>query len=225
MKFKSYASAKVIAIVMAVIISLGALFGQHNKIKQLEGELYKQQNIVDQRYNYTETKVDINSIQNEVNNLCEYKILDGTVNIKHTYVYQREGFLGMNHTKKLVGTADLYYELTTNLKDAKILKADNDDIVIQISKPQINKEACHRVANTFVRIDDECDQSLLSSKEDSEKATRHWEDTFDNKGVSMIKDAYADGYKEKDTMNATIEQIRLLFKELGYNQDIDVKIG
>lgn len=224
MKFKYYASKKIIAIVLSIIISAGILTNQHHKIKYLEGELYKQQNIVDQRYNYTETSVDIDTIQNNINNICEYKILDGKVNIKHTYVYQREGLLGMNHTKKLVGTADLYYELTVNLKNAKVLKANEKDIIIEVDYPRINKESCHRIQNTFVRMDDECDQSLLTNKEDVEKATRHWEDTFDNKGTTIIKDAYESGYNDKTTTNATIEQIRLLFKELGYMQDVNVRI-
>lgn len=224
MKFKFYASKKVIAIVLAVIISVGGFINQHNKIKHLEEELYKQQNIVDQRYNYTETRVNIKTIQNDINKICEYKIMDGTVNIKHTYVYQRDGLLGMNHTNILVGTADLYYELTTNLKDAKILKADNNDITIEVNYPTVDEKSAHRVHNTFVRIDDESSKSLLSNKEDSEKATRHWEDTFDTKGYKMIKDAYESGYKEKELTNVTINQIQSLFKELGYDQYVNVTI-
>lgn len=224
MKFKYYASKKVIAIVLSIIISAGMLMNQHRKIKYLEGELYKQQNIVDQRYNYTETTIDIKSVQNDINKICEYKIMDGTVNIKHTYVYQRDGILGMNHTNTLVGTADLYYELTTNLKDAKILKANNDEIVIEVDYPTVDEKSAHRVHNTFIRIDDESSKSLLSNKEDSEKATRHWEDTFDTKGYSMIKDAYETGYKEKYLTNITIEQLQSLFKELGYAQHVSVRI-
>lgn len=224
MKFKQYATKKVIPIILAVVIPFGAILNQQHKIKYLEGELYKQQNIVDQRYNYTVTEVDKETIQNDINNICDYKILDGKVNIKHTYVYDREGILGINHTKKLVGTADLYYELTTPLKNATINKADNNEITITVDYPTINEEACHRIPNTFIRIDDECDQSLLSSKYDSEQATRHWDDTFDTKGTKMIKDAYTDGYDDKATTNATIEQVRNLFKELGYSQHINVNV-
>lgn len=224
MKFKFYASKKVIAILLATILSMGGFINQYNKIKHLEGELYKQQNVVDQRYNYTETTIDIKSVQNDINKIYEYTIMDGTVNIKHTYVYQRDGVLGISHTNTLVGTADLYYELTTNLKDAKILKVNNNEIVIEVNYPTVDEKSTHRVHNTFVRMDDESSKSLLSNKEDSEKATRHWEDTFDVKGYSMIKDAYETGYKEKYLTNVTIEQIQSLFKELGYNQYVNVKI-
>ena len=56
MSFKKYASKKVIAIVMAVMLSVGAFFTQQHKINDLQKQLYIQQNITDQRYNYTATR-------------------------------------------------------------------------------------------------------------------------------------------------------------------------
>lgn len=224
MKFKLYASKKVIAIVLATIISFGSIINQRNKINYLEEELYKQQNIVDQRYNYTETNVDVKTIQNNINKICEYKILDSKVNIKHKYVYQRDGILGIDHTVTLVGTADLYYELSVNLKDAVIRKADDRNITIELNYPKVNEKSVHRINNTFVRMDSESSRSLLSNKEDSEKVTRHWEDTFDTKGYQMIKDSYESGYKDTEVRNITINQIQSLFKELGYDQYIHVDI-
>lgn len=222
MKFKKYASKKVVAIVLTAILAFGTYFNQRQKINDLQRELYIQTNMTEQKYNYTETSVDIDSIYANLNKICEFKILDGTVNIKHTYMYTRDGILGMKHNCKLVGTADLYYELTTNLKNAKILKADNNDITIEIDYPTVNTKACHRVANSFVRIDDECDIDLLAKKTDMERATRQWEDSFDTKGTAYIKEYYTYDDVVDKTTNTTISQIELLFKELGYEQAVNV---
>lgn len=224
MKFKKYASKSVVAILLATVLLLGTFFNQHRKINDLQRELYIQRNMTEQKYNYTETSVDVDSIQANINKICEYKILDGTVNIKHTYHYVRDGLLGMKHDCRLTGTADFYYELTTNLRTARVLKADTKEILIEVKYPTINEAACHRVANTFLRMDSECSSDLLTNKQDTEKTTRHWEDTFDKKGAEYIREYYTYDSIIDKTTETTIEQIELLFKELGYDQNINVII-
>ena len=172
MNLRKYASNKVIAIVTAIMLVISGFITQHYKIKKLQDELYIQQNMTEQRYNYTATSADIKTLEEELNSLCEYKILDGTVNIKHTYAYQKDSILGLKKKYKLVGTADFYYELVVNFKDVKIISFTDDEIVLEIDYPVVNEDACHRVPNTFIRFDDECDESLLSNKEDAETATR-----------------------------------------------------
>ena len=132
--FKKYASKKVIAIVMAVMLSIGALFNQHHKINNLQKQLYIQQNMTDQRYNYSETQIDISSLEEKLNQQCDFKVLDGTINIKHTYVYERDSILGLKSRYKLVGTADFYYALNVNLSNAKITKATEDKIIIEVPR-------------------------------------------------------------------------------------------
>lgn len=222
MKFKEYASKKVIAIFTAALLVIGGLTGQYHKINTLEKELYIQQNMTEQKYNYTETQPDISSIEDEINKICEYKILDGTFNIKHKYAYERDGLLGMDHRYILTGTADYYYELITNLSTARVISATNDKIKIEVSYPQVNDEACHRVANTFYRLDDECDKTLLSNKLDAEKCTRQWEDSFDTKGLQFVKEYYTYDDVRKDTEKATIDAIKILLEELGYSQSLEV---
>lgn len=224
MKMKKYASTKVIAIVTAIMLVLGGLFNQHRKIQRLNEELYIQRNMTEQRYNYTKTEIDKSSIKEELNKLCEYKIMDGTVNIKHTYAYERESILGLKSRSKLVGTADLYYAMVLNLKDAVILKADNNTIKIEVDLPTLDEKACHRVANSFIRLDDECSENLLVNNRDTETATRHWEDTFDKKGAGYIKEYYTFDSVKSDLRRMTITELEKLFEELGYSQNLEVLV-
>lgn len=224
MKFKKYASKKVIAVVMTAMVVLGGFFRQHDKITELERELYIQQNITDQRYNYTETEIDISTLKEEMNRQCNFKVLDGTINIKHTYVYQRESILGLKSLYKLVGTADYYYAMIVNLQQAKITKATTDNITMEVPKAMIDKQACHRVPNTFLRMSDECDTNLLANKIDTERATRQWEDSFDIKGLVNVEDYYNYADQQEDLERATIHQIKTLLEELGYSQSLEIII-
>ena len=220
--FKKYASKKVIAIVMAVMLSVGALFNQQHKINNLQKQLYIQQNMTDQRYNYSETQIDISSLEEKLNQQCDFKVLDGTINIKHTYVYERDSILGLKSRYKLVGTADFYYALNVNLSNAKITKATEDKITIEVPRAFIDDVACHRVANTFLRLTDECSDNFLSNKEDTERATRQWEDTFDAKGLQYVQEYYNYASIQNKAQSATIHQIKTLMKELGYSQSLEV---
>lgn len=224
MKFKKYASKKVIAVVMTAMVVLGGFFRQHDKITELERELYIQQNITDQRYNYTETEIDVSTLKEEMNRQCNFKVLDGTINIKHTYVYQRESILGLKSLYKLVGTADYYYAMTVNLQQAKITKATTDNITMEVPKAVIDKQACHRVPNTFLRMSDECDTNLLANKIDTERATRQWEDSFDIKGLANVEDYYSYADQQEDLQEATVHQIKALLEELGYSQSLEIII-
>lgn len=222
MNFKKYASKKVIAILMVVMIILGGFFNQQHKINDLQKELYIQQNMTDQKYNYTETQIDISTLKERMNKECNFKVLDGTINIKHTYAYQRDSVLGLKSIYKLVGTADFYYQMIVNLQQAEITQASAKKITITVPKPVIDTQACHRVPNTFLRMDDECDDNLLANKKDAERATRQWEDSFDTKGLAYIQEYYRySGIKDK-AQQATIHQIKALLEELGYYQSLEV---
>lgn len=224
MKFKKYASKKIIAIVMVIMLAVGGFANQQRKIDKLQEELYIQQNMTDQHYNYTETIINTKTLKEEFNKICEYKILDGKINIKHKYVYQGDSILGLKSKFELVGTADFYYEFTTNLKNVTITKATEKEIVLQVDMPTINEKACHRVANTFVRMSDECSYNWLLVKEYAEKATRQWEDTFDIKGLQHVKDYYSYADIQNDIKEAITQKIKALLEELGYSQSLEVLV-
>lgn len=221
-KFGKYASTKVIAILMSALLVIGSFFTQQHKINELQKELYIQENMTDQRYNYTETQIDISTLKERMNKECNFKVLDGTINIKHTYAYQRDSVLGLKSIYKLVGTADFYYQMIVNLQQAEITQASAKKITITVPKPVIDTQACHRVPNTFLRMDDECDDNLLANKKDAERATRQWEDSFDTKGLAYIQEYYTYSGIQEKAQQATIHQIKALLEELGYSQSLEV---
>lgn len=215
---------KVIAVGVTGVIVSGVILNQQYEINQLEKDLQIQQNITDQKHNYTETIIDLSTLKEQLNEQCNFKILDSTINIRHTYSYKRDSILGFKSEYKIVGTADFYYALTTDLSQSTITKTTNNKIVIEVPKAKIDEKAYHRIANSFVRLDNECSTNILANKADAERATRQWEDSFDTKGVE-----YVENYMSRDSIQnkinqLTVRQVKTLFEKLGYSQDIEVII-
>ena len=215
---------KVIAIGLTGVVISGVIINQQYEINQLEKDLQIQQNITDQKYNYTETSIDITTLKERLNEECNFKVLDSTINIRHTYSYKRDSILGFKSEYKLVGTADFYYALTTDLSQSTITKATRDKIVIEVPRAKIDEKAYHRVANSFVRLDLECSANILSNKQDAEKATRQWEDSFDTKGIEYVEKYMARDSVRNKIDQLTVRQVQALFEKLGYSQAIEVII-
>ena len=215
---------KVIAVGLTGVVVSGVVLNQQYEIRQLERDLQIQQNIADQKHNYTETSIDISTLKERLNEECNFKVLDSTINIRHTYSYKRDSILGFKSEYKLVGTADFYYALTTDLSQSTITKATRDKIVIEVPKAKIDEKAYHRVANSFVRLDHECSSNILSNKQDAEKATRQWEDSFDTKGIEYVEKYMARDSVQNKIDQLTVRQVQTLFEKLGYSQAIEVII-
>lgn len=221
---KNKGKEKIIAVTLAGTITAGTMLNQWCEINQLEKELQIQQNITDQKHNYTETLIDTSSIKEKLNEECNFKIFDGTINIRHAYVYERDSLLGFKSKYKLVGTADFYYAFTVDLSQSTILKATKNEIVIEVPRASADESSFHRVANSFVRNDKESSMNILSNKIDAEKATRQWEDSFDTKGIEHVKTYMSRENVRKNIDNLTIRQVQSLMEKLGYSQNIEVII-
>ena len=215
---------KVIAVGLTGVVISGVVLNQQFEIRQLERDLQIQQNITDQKHNYTETLIDLSTLKEQLNEECNFKVLDSTITIRHTYAYKRDSILGFKSEYKLVGTADFYYALTTNLSQATIMKMTDDKIVIEVPRATIDEKAYHRVANSFVRLDLECSANILSNKQDAEKATRQWEDSFDTKGIEYVEKYMARDSVRNKIDQLTVRQVQALFEKLGYSQAIEVII-
>ena len=215
---------KVIAVGLTGVVISGVIINQQYEINQLEKDLQIQQNITDQKHNYTETLIDISTLKEQLNEECNFKVLDSTITIRHTYSYKRDSILGFKSEYKLVGTADFYYALTTNLSQATIMKVTENKIVIEVPRATIDEKAYHRVANSFVRLDLECSANILSNKQDAEKATRQWEDSFDTKGIEYVEKYMARDSVQNKIDQLTVRQVQTLFEKLGYSQAIEVII-
>ena len=215
---------KVIAVGLTGVVVSGVVLNQQFEIRQLERDLQIQQNIADQKHNYTETLIDLSTLKEQLNEECNFKVLDSTITIRHTYSYKRDSILGFKSEYKLVGTADFYYALTTNLSQATIMKVTDEKIVIEVPRATIDEKAYHRVANSFVRLDLECSANILSNKQDAEKATRQWEDSFDTKGIEYVEKYMARDSVRNKIDQLTVRQVQALFEKLGYSQAIEVII-
>ena len=215
---------KVIAVGLTGVVISGVIINQQYEINQLERDLQIQQNIADQKHNYTETSIDITTLKERLNEECNFKVLDSTINIRHTYSYKRDSILGFKSEYKLVGTADFYYAIATDLSQSTIIKATRDKIVIEVPRATIDEKAYHRVANSFVRLDYECSANILSNKQDAEKATRQWEDSFDTKGIEYVEKYMARDSVRNKIDQLTVRQVQALFEKLGYSQAIEVII-
>ena len=215
---------KVIAVGLTGVVVSGVVLNQQFEIRQLERDLQIQQNIADQKHNYTETSIDITTLKERLNEECNFKVLDSTINIRHTYSYKRDSILGFKSEYKLVGTADFYYAIATDLSQSTIIKATRDKIVIEVPRAKIDEKAYHRVANSFVRLDHECSTNILSNKQDAEKATRQWEDSFDTKGIEYVEKYMARDSVRNKIDQLTVRQVQALFEKLGYSQAIEVII-
>ena len=58
---------KIVAVGLTGVIISGVVLNQQYEINQLERDLQIQQNMTDQKHNYTETLIDISSIQEKLN--------------------------------------------------------------------------------------------------------------------------------------------------------------
>lgn len=220
-------SSKARKIVIGILLGVSILFtsifiGQHNKINNLKKDLYIQTQTTEQRQNYTETTIDTSTIKEKFNNEKKYEILNSTINIKHSYHYERDSLLGLKSRYQLTGTADFYYSYVVNLSSYEIIEANKDKIKISVDKPRLDKESCHRVSNTFYRLDDECTANIMSNKHDAETTTRQWEDTFDKKGLENVKEYYNLKNKNNILESRTKTVITELLRELGYKQRIEI---
>ena len=222
-KISKNARKIIVASLVGLTILFGSLFAfQHRTINNLKKDLYIQTQMTEQKQNYTETEVDTSSIEEKFNNEKKYEILNGTVNIKHSFHYERDSILGLKSRYQLTGTGDFYYSYVVNLSSYKIIKATDNKLKISIDKPFLDESACHRVENTFYRIDEECTANIMSNKKDAETTTRQWEDTFDKKGKEYIKDYYNMEDKNDYLDSKTKQQITELLRELGYTQRIEI---
>lgn len=215
-------------IIIGAVVGASLIFGslfmhQRNTINELKKEVQIQTETTEQRLNYTETKIDTRTIETKFNELQKVEVLNGKINIKHTYNYNRESILGLDSNYKLTGTADFYYSYVVNLASVEIINANSKDITLSIDRPYLDEAACHRINNSFYRMNNECDANLLSNKKDAETCMRHWEDTFDKKGIENIKDYYSkDDKKVKELNNDTKKMIADLLETLEYNQNIKI---
>ena len=210
----------IIGTLIGLMIIMACIFKfQGDKIDRLEHDLVIKQETHTQEFDYTETEAYAKTIEETFNETGDLIVMEGTVNIKHKYVLDEKGWLGVNQTETLTATANAYYEFITPLNEAKV-EVKGTKITVTIKAPQLKEEATHRVANTMYVIEDETGSSLFSTKENARKAVRYWEDTFDQRANERIESLY----KDEELKDEAIKQVEDLLKHLTGNSKINIRV-
>lgn len=210
----------IIGSVVGIVIIMSCLFiRQRQVIKNLEHDLTIKQETHIQEFDYTETEAYAKTIKETLVEEGEMIVLKGEINIKHKYVLDEEGFLGINQTEKFTATANAYYQFTTDLNNATV-QVKGKKIVVTLKAPKLDKEATHRKANTMYVMQDETSSSFFSSRENSKKVVRFWEDTFDQRANERIENIY----DSKDLEEETVKLVSNLLKHLAKDVKIEVKM-
>ena len=209
-----------IGTLIGLMIIMACIFKyQSGKIDRLEHDLVIKQETHTQEFDYTETEAYAKTIEETFNETGDLIVMEGKVSIKHKYVLDEKGWLGISQTETLTATADAYYEFTTPLNRADI-EVKGTKIIVTIKAPSLKKEATHRIANTMHVIEDETDSSFFSTKENARKAVRYWEDTY----MKRANDRIADLYGKDDLNKEAIKQVEELVKHLTGNNKIEIRV-
>lgn len=210
----------IIGTLIGLMIIMACIFKyQGDKIDRLEHDLVIKQEAHTQEFDYTETEAYADTIEETFNETGELVVMKGEINIKHKYVLDEKGWLGISQTETLTATANAYYEFTTPLNKAKV-ETKGNKIIITLKAPQLKEEATHRIANSMYVIEDETGSSFFSTKENARKAVRYWEDTFDLRANERIEGLY----KEDELNDQAIKQVKDLLAHLTGNLKIDIRM-
>ena len=210
----------IIGTLIGLMIIMACMFKyQNEKIDRLEHDLVIKQEVHTQEFDYTETEAYADTIEETFNETGELVVMKGEINIKHKYVLDEKGWLGISQTETLVATATAYYEFATPLNEAKVETRGNK-IIVTLKAPQLKEDATHRIANTMHVIEDETDSSFFSTKENARKVVRYWEDTFDKRANERI----ADLYREEELNKQAIKQVKDLLIHLTGNPKIEIRV-
>ena len=174
----------------------------------------------------SETKLDLNKMTENINNLGLYKIYDGEVPVKHKYTAKYEHkvqdmfkdgtFFGADEEITIVGKANCYYEYLINLGEAKI-ESKGDKVVVKVPRAFLNENTVKRCSKTEL-IDEESSQnfgSMMAVEDSMKEAMTSWEDTFESEAYNKILKT-----EDKDRIDInTKSAIRLLMEKFGVKEE------
>ena len=174
----------------------------------------------------SETKLDLNKMTENINNLGLYKVYDGEVPVKHTYVanyehklkdmFKDRTFFGADEEIKIVGKANCYYEYLINLGEAKI-ETKGDKVVVHVPRAFLNEDTIKRCSKTEL-LEEESSQnfgSTMALKDSMKEAMTSWEDTFEYEAYNKILKT-----EDKDRIDInTKSAIRLLMDKFGVKEE------
>ncbi len=166
---------RAIAVVLAVLTVIGGFAYQFNKIHTLKEELYNKQQVEVRldKTEHTETKMFKKSIREKFNEVKSYKVLDGKINLKHTYEYEDDAILGMKKRVTISGFCDVYFDYNVDLSTAEIHETENK-ITIKIDEPTLNEDSLHAIKDSYKQINSGTKYGVLANKEDVRTAMEYY---------------------------------------------------
>ncbi|MGN1379142.1 MAG: hypothetical protein ACI4XR_01935, partial [Bacilli bacterium] len=219
---------KVIVGVLVFVTLLGGGIGykhQQNKINELQYQLEMKQDIDNKNKGQYISIADIESIENEFNKLNSYTVFTGNINLKHTYIYERDSMFGLHARSQMVANASCYYEYKVDLKNANIsVNYDTNTIDITLPKAVLNETSVHIKNNTFKLVEKECTRNILMNTRDGQLLQRYWSETFNESAIDKIKEIYDTQEKQEYLEKITKMEVMDLINTLGLNK-INVKIN
>ena len=203
---------KTIGVVLAILIAFGTFAYQFNKIHTLKEELYNKQQVEVRldKTEHTETKMFKKSIREKFNEVKSYKVLDGKVNLKHTYEYEDDAILGMKKRVTISGFCDVYFDYNVDLSTAEIHETENK-ITIKIDEPTLNKDSLHAIKDSYKQINSSTKYGVLANKEDVRTAMEYYYASLEERASDKITTLYNEEKANHLEYNAK-KQVKKLVK-------------
>lgn len=212
----------VLVAVVAFTTTLGMFVGyQHSKINKLQHQLELKQMTDARAGDSVKVAIDTKSLEVKLNELADYKIFEGKINVQHRYNYNRDAILGLKKKGTLVGNALIYFQYDVRLSNADVTVKDNT-INVKIPSPRLNRHTVHRVENTLLFTEESKTNILMNSK-DGIDMQRAFEDSLDKYAKDEIEKYYREEKMQEELKDYAKKEIKELLRTLGYT-DFNINI-
>lgn len=212
----------VLVTVVAFTTTLGMFVGyQHSKINKLQHQLELKQMTDARAGDSVKVAIDTKSLEVKLNELADYKIFEGKINVQHRYNYNRDAILGLKKKGTLVGNALVYFQYDIRLSNADIIVKDNT-INVKIPSPRLNRHTVHRVENTLLFTEESKTNIFMNSK-DGVDMQRAFEDSLDKYAKDEIEKYYREEKMQEELKDYAKKEIKELLRTLGYT-DFNINI-
>ncbi len=208
----------IIATTLGVLILASSFIMNYQKhqIDQLKTDLYLKEQVENRESDKTISIVNMKTIQEKMNELKSYSVLKNSkVSMNHTYIYEKETFLGLKKRVTLKGSANLVYNYDVSLANAEITQDEYGTVTIKIDSPTLDIDSVHYERDTLIW--EQNDYNLLCNEDDGQQATKYFLESFVEKGTDKIQDMYNDKHMREQLDRIAVLEIQELIEGLNLN--------
>lgn len=167
-----------------------------------------------------QTEMYTDTIREKFNELKSYKVLDGVINMQHTYNYEKETVLGLKKKVNITAFADIYYEFNIDLRDVDIKEA-KDKIIVKVDYPYLDQNTINIKPNSTKVIDSKTSSNMLANKEDNRIAMQYFSESLVKVASRNIDRLYGSEKKNHLEYNCKKEVRKLV--ETFVDKDVEVE--